>query len=153
MDAIRILEDEHGILMNLTIFGSGSSEDSLHEYAQKLGINVEFKGVVENPRLILSEKEICFAGGYLSILEGNACGTPVIAIAQSNLKHQYYRAMRLDGGVVSIQTTPRGIAKEITRLRKDINHFQYVSTTGHSSASEFSWESLTKAYLDLWEIS
>jgi glycosyltransferase involved in cell wall biosynthesis len=150
IESIHLLEKEKGVRMHLTLCGSGSIAKDLKEYANYLNVEIELLGIVKDPMKILSTKEICFAGGYLSILEANASGTPTIAISKSHLKNQYFKAMRKAGGIISIQSSAEGIMREISRLRENPSLVESISKAGIDFAKSMTWEAMLNLYLELW---
>jgi len=150
VNALDILQREHGHSISLTVCGSGSIKQEVLTQAELLSVNIEYMGHVSKPREIMNTKQICFAAGYLSILEAMSLGLPVIGIARSPLKAAYLKGVLKDGGPISIQTTPEGVAREIARIINDPQLAARISKRGKQFASKMSWDRMTRAYLDLW---
>jgi glycosyltransferase involved in cell wall biosynthesis len=144
--AIAILEETHGIEMPLTLCGAGKASD----LAVSKRITMKQMGLVSNPQAVMNSTRICLAAGYLSILEAMSLGLPVIGIARSSLKAAYLKGVLKDGGPISIQTTPEGVAREIARIINDPHLAARISKRGKQFASKMSWNRMTRAYLDLW---
>jgi glycosyltransferase involved in cell wall biosynthesis len=150
IEALRILKETHDISLPLTVCGAGSIEKEAAEMAASLGVNVRFLGIVDNPIELMTSKQICLAAGYLSMLEAMSLGLPVIGIARSSLRAEYLKGIVKDGGVISIQTTAEGVAKEIARLIENPQLAQGISAKGRKFAESMSWKRMVRAYLDLW---
>ena len=150
IEAIAILEETHGIEMPLTLCGTGSLQKKASDLAVSKGITMEQMGLVSNPQAVMNSNQVCLAAGYLSILEAMSLGLPVIGIARSPLKAAYLKGVLKDGGPISIQTTPKGVAREIARIINDPHLAARVSIRGKQFASKMSWDRMTRAYLDLW---
>jgi glycosyltransferase involved in cell wall biosynthesis len=148
--AIAILEETHGIEMPLTLCGTGSLQKEASDLAVSKGIAVEQLGLVSNPQAVMNCNQICMAAGYLSILEAMSLGLPVIGIARSQLKAAYLKGVLKDGGPISIQTTPEGVAREIARIINNPRLAARISQSGKQFASKMTWNRMTRAYLDLW---
>jgi glycosyltransferase involved in cell wall biosynthesis len=148
--ALHILKDAHGITLPFTICGAGAFEAEAMRLAESLGIDVKFKGVIPEPWKLINSKQVCFAAGYLTILEAMSLGLPVIGIARSPLKAAYLKGVLKDGGPISIQTTPEGVAREIARIINDPHLAARIAEQGKRFASKMSWNRMTIAYLDLW---
>ena len=151
MQALVLLKEKHKITVQLTVCGSGSLATSLETFVQEKGLDVHFKGLVDDPVSVMSTSTIDLAAGYLSILEAMAAGLPVIAIAKSPLKFDYYRQVIVEGGPLSIQTTPEGIAREIARLESDNELLKTISNRGLVFAKEMTWTRVINCYLKLWQ--
>ncbi|MHA1864775.1 MAG: glycosyltransferase family 4 protein [Candidatus Thorarchaeota archaeon] len=152
MHALLLLKDKYDVSIPLTVCGSGSLSTSLETFVQENGLDVHFKGLVDDPISIISANTIALAAGYLSILEAMIVGLPVIAIAKSPLKYDYYRQVIVEGGPISIQTTPERAAREINRLLTNLLLYQYISTKGKKFASTLTWERIVLEYLALWTV-
>ena len=150
IEAIAILKETRGIEMPLTLCGTGSLQKEASDLAASKGITMEQMGLVSNPQAVMNSNQICLAAGYLSILEAMSLGLPVIGIARSPLKAAYLKGVLKDGGPISIQTTPEGVAREIARIIKDPHLAARISIRGKQFASKMSWDRMTRAYLDLW---
>ena len=150
IEAIAILKVMYGIEMPLTLCGEGSLQREASNLAMSRGISMEQRGLVSNPQAVMNSNQICLAAGYLSILEAMSLGLPVIGIAGSPLKAAYLKGVLKDGGPISIQTTPEGVAREIARIINDPQLAARISERGKRFASKMSWDRMTRAYLDLW---
>ncbi|MGY5862669.1 MAG: glycosyltransferase family 4 protein [Candidatus Thorarchaeota archaeon] len=150
IEAIAILEKTHDIEMPLTLCGTGGLQKEASDLAVLKGITMEQMGLVSNPQAVMNSNQVCLAAGYLSILEAMSLGLPVIGIAGSPLKAAYLKGVLEDGGPISIQTTPEGVAREIARIIKDPLLAARISERGKRFAEKMSWGRMTRAYLDLW---
>lgn len=135
----------------LTICGGGSLKSHLQELAENIPLEIEFKGYVKNPQKFMGKAKVMLGGGFLSILEAMACGVPVIAIARSRLRWHYYKSVLSEGGLISIQTTPSGVASEIEKLMSDDDLWRRISEEGKRFAARWSWERLAELYLYNWK--
>ncbi|MFW9979146.1 MAG: glycosyltransferase family 4 protein [Candidatus Thorarchaeota archaeon] len=152
MEVLQELEENYGIRSHMTICGSGSQERLLREISVRKGIDVQFRGWVENVHQYLEQGFVCLAGGLLSILESLAEGVPVIAYANTKLKRSYYQSVIDAGGNISIQSDIKGIAKEFARLSHDPDLYKRISMEGIKFASTMTWSGLASKYRSLWRV-
>ncbi len=152
LDVLQKLELNHGIRTHLTVCGGGTLVSDLVSRAEEIRVDLRPKGVVDTPSEIVGSAQVCLAGGFLSILEAMSLGVPVVALAQTELKWRYYLSMRDAGGLISIQTTPEGAAREINRLMTNSLLYQSISSKGKKFASTMTWERMASDYLALWTV-
>lgn len=150
IDAVALLMTK-GINIKLTVCGDGSIRSELEKTVDLLNLNVDFLGFVENPSSILNNHFCCFAAGYLSILEAFSFGIPVIAVARSSLKHDYYMGVREFGGPLSIQTTSEGVANELIRLLNNPELYEHISQASFQFAREMTWSRIARIYTRMWK--
>jgi glycosyltransferase involved in cell wall biosynthesis len=148
--AIAILKETHDIEMPLTLCGKGSLQREASNLGMSKGVIMEQMGLISNPLTVMNSNQLCLAAGYLSILEAMSLGLPVIGIAGSPLKAAYLKGVLKDGGPISIQTTPEGVAREIAQIIKNPKLAARISERGKRFASKMSWNRMTRAYLNLW---
>jgi glycosyltransferase involved in cell wall biosynthesis len=137
--------------MELKVCGSGSMRKDLAELADARGLQVTFLGPISRPTDIVNGCSICLAAGYLSILEAMALGLPVVGAAKTPLRSQYLGAVLKEGGPISVQRTPQGIAREVAVLTKNPELYSRVSKEGVAFATSMTWDNLVRKYLRLWK--
>jgi len=151
VEALDVLKTEHGLAMELKVCGSGSMRKDLAELADARGLQVTFLGPISRPTDIVNGCSICLAAGYLSILEAMALGLPVVGAAKTPLRSQYLGAVLKEGGPISVQRTPQGIAREVAVLTKNPELYSRVSKEGVAFATSMTWDNLVRKYLRLWK--
>ncbi len=149
INALAILK-QRGIELKMTVVGDGTLRYQLEEIAHTLQLNVDFLGFVEDPTTIMADHSFCVAAGYLSILEAFSFGIPVICIARSSLKHQYYVGVREISGPISIQTSPEGVADELVRLINNPTLYKRISERSCRFAKKMTWGRIARTYLRMW---
>lgn len=140
----------------LEIAGSGPMESSLRVLADELGVagNLFFHGFLaeeEKVRLLqkahvivnLSMKE----GWGLTVIEANACGTPVVAARVPGLQDSV-----LDGktGLLVPYGDPDALAKQVSRLLRDDVCREQMSQEAINWAANFNWDFTAQHCLDLF---
>jgi glycosyltransferase involved in cell wall biosynthesis len=150
LQAIKILRDEKGITLPLTICGGGSLKDEILRYAERENLDITCIGYVKNPVEIIRNRKMMFAAGYLSILDSLSNGVPVIGLAATPLRQAYLHGVIQAGGVISIQTTAEGVAREIYRLLRSNLLFEQISKKGREFALAMTWDRMTQEYIKLW---
>ncbi len=152
IEALRILRDQHGLDLHLTVIGGGSQRVHCERLAGENSLHVDFLGPMHDPWSVAGNAKVCLAVGFLSILEAMSLGMPVVSLATSPLRGSYLRSVLDEGGRISIQTSPEGVAREIARLMRDPDLYRRVSNEGKIFASKFTWSALTERYLRLWGV-
>jgi glycosyltransferase involved in cell wall biosynthesis len=99
---------------------------------------------------IIRKRKIMFAAGYLSILDSLSNGVPVIGFAATPLRQAYLHGVIQAGGVISIQTTAEGVAREINRILRNQLLFEQISKKGREFAIAMTWDRMTQEYIKLW---
>lgn len=150
LGALSKLAESYKIKERLTICGTGSLLKRAEQMGVQLGIDIVLKGFVEDVSEYYEKSFVCFAGGYLSILEAMSKGIPVIAIAETNLKLHYFHSINTAGGKLSIQTTPEGVAREMMKLRADANLYSRITQHNLDFARRMSWQEMANEYMVLW---
>ena len=80
------------------------------------GVHARFLENVHDPEPHYLNADVALAGGFLSVLEAMSYGLPVIAYAGTALKYRYYKSVLKAGGMISIQSSASGVAREMERL-------------------------------------
>jgi glycosyltransferase involved in cell wall biosynthesis len=150
VQALDILKTEYGIAVELKVCGSGSLRNDLAELASARGLQVTFLGPVSKPMGIVNGCSICLAAGYLSILEAMSLGLPVVGVAKTPLRSHYLGAVLKEGGPISMQRTPQGLAREIAVLMQNPELYLRVSNACVAFAASMTWDNLVIKYLRLW---
>jgi glycosyltransferase involved in cell wall biosynthesis len=150
LEALRLLKQEKGRELALSVCGTGSLMDYAQQFAEKNRLDIRLLGWVEDVWEIIAKSKIMLAGGYLSILEAMSLGLPVIGIATSKLKHLYLMSIIREEGPLSLQNHPRGVAEEIDRILENPELYSNISEQSRRFASRKSWRTMVKHYLHLW---
>ncbi|MHA1636974.1 MAG: glycosyltransferase family 4 protein [Candidatus Thorarchaeota archaeon] len=150
IEALAILKKEYGKSSKFIVIGSGSQSASVEELARKHGVDIHLEGISDDPLPLMAKCEICLAAGYLGILEAMSLGLPVIGFARSPLRSEYLKAIIKEGGPISIQTSPEGIAKAIASTLQNPVLAHDIATKGREFAAKFTWDRLVRSYIQLW---
>ena len=151
--ALGIVKREHGLQVPLTLCGVGRLEQSIRETASTEKVDVKLVGSARDPLASMAKSRVCFAAGYLSMLEAMSLGLPVIGVAASPLRLAYLESMRNAGAPISIQRSPEGIAREIVRAFSDSALYASLSRRGQAFAAEMTWKRMADLYIELWSKS
>ena len=139
---------------NLLIVGEGESIDDLKNLVKTLEIdsNVEFLGKVEESRKmeLLTKSWIALQpsqveGWGITVLEANACGTPVIASDTNGLRDSINHAKT--GLLVKVKDI-EGFAKNMEWLANDQEVLGYFSKNAKIWSEQFSWDISAKKFSD-----
>jgi len=136
--------------VKLIVTGRGDYEPKLRQLTRQLHLNgiVEFTGfigtaekvdlyrraqIVVNP----SAKE----GWGLTVIEANACGTPVIAAEVPGLRES---VIQHETGVLYPHSDTKALSTAIIRLLKDTELRRKMGEKSRKWAKEFSWQKATE---------
>src|SRR5262249_21757029 len=133
----------------LLIVGRGDAVPSLQERARQLGLDdaVEFRGFVDEAEKVAlyraarvfvnpSEKE----GWGLTVIEANACGTPVVASDSPGLRD----SVRQDEtGFLVPHGDVGAFADAVIRVLRDDDTWRRLRTGAIEWAEQFRWDAVT----------
>lgn len=136
----------------LTIAGSGESLDNLKKLAKKLGVenSVIFTGRVtdEMRTKLLSENWLAIQpssieGWGITVIEANACGTPVIASDVNGLRDSV-----IDGktGILTTVNDSHAFAQTMELLIRDERLRKSLSENAYAWSKNFSWDIASKKF-------
>jgi len=154
--AIKLLSEE-GLPLNLTIVGGGPEKRSLETYAENLGVNAKFTGIVSDELLpshysdadIFVLPSVSGREGFgLVILEAMSYGKPVIVtdIPGPNeiVKNGY-------NGILVPPKDPEALAKAIKTLASDSELRHTLSINARETVKRFSWEKVGEKYQSVYK--
>ncbi len=130
--------------VKLVIAGRGDDYPRLKAFAKELGIDVELLGEVsEEEKIELLQKAWVYAitsekeGWGISVIEANACGTPVVAYdvpgLRDSVKHGYNGLLVENGNI-------NELANALTKLLLDYKLRKKMSKNAIEWAKRFSWD-------------
>ncbi len=139
----------------LVIAGSGDHLDALKRFSRRIGIaeRVEFKGwVTEEEKVKILQQAHVFVtpsskeGWGVTVIEANACGTPVIATNVPGLRD----AVR-DGetGFLVPHGDIRSLARRIIEVLKNPDLRNQMSMKSVEWARKFNWDDSARAFLQV----
>lgn len=128
----------------ITWLGDGE----LREKCQKLG---EVTGMVSSKTVkkILSEADIVCAGSYLSILNAQVLGKPVVALYTNKLKRRYFETMPTFAAL-SISDSASGAERIISNLLQNDEVYVQKAEAGKELSSKLHWHSMCVSYIEMW---
>ncbi len=100
----------------------------------------------------LRKAQICFASGYLTILEAMANKCLVITAYNNVLKKDYFTDTPLSSGMISVNSSKK-ILSTLAQIKKGKKKFNYLIENSYNCAKKYTWPNLSKVYLKLWGIS
>lgn len=122
-------------------------DGELRKECEKFG---KVKGFVD-PTQSYEKASICFASGYLTILEAMANKCMVICAYDNPLKKDYYRLTPFKKWIIT-SDSPVEIAKVLRNYSKNKNKYKNMIEEGYNWVITQTWERLTNSYIKLWEI-
>lgn len=152
IQALKVLRDAHHIELPLTVCGDGSLRSELVKYCSEHGLNVTFKGFVDNPMDYLLHARYAFASGYLSILEAMAARCLVFAVYKNRIKEDYLKLMPDADQMMILNDDPSCLAEHLKKAWEEESAFQKVRERGHTFAQGHSWDELARIYVRLWDM-
>ncbi|MGD9129298.1 MAG: glycosyltransferase family 4 protein [Candidatus Woesebacteria bacterium] len=100
-------------------------------------------------RSYLKKAEICFAGGYLSMLEGMIHQCLVVAAYDNHLREDYLK-MSLFKDYLLIDSSPEKLADQIKDYQKNSQKKEQFLKKVYNLAKKQSWEQVVEIYLDFY---
>ncbi len=128
----------------LWIIGDGPKSDELRKYAKRLGIEAEFFGKVsqEKKAELLSRAHLMLfpavhEGWGITVVEANACRTPVIGYDVHGLRDSIENGMN---GYLVENGNVDAMAKKAEELLGDEKLLEKLSADSEEYSKKFSWE-------------
>jgi glycosyltransferase involved in cell wall biosynthesis len=155
--AIRALPEVLCALPNLrfSIVGSGLAEASLRALVQELGLtdHIQFHGYVSDTEKIRLLQQAHVAvntsmkeGWGLTVLEANACGTPVIAANVPGLRDSVQNGKT---GLLVPYGNPEALAESLRALLMDHDRREQMRQNALAWAARFDWDQTAQQGLEL----
>jgi glycosyltransferase involved in cell wall biosynthesis len=128
------------------IVGDGESSDDLKEMTLKLGLtkNIEFTGRVNHKQKVellgkcwVSIQPSSFEGWGITVIEANACATPVVASKVKGLQDSVVHGKT---GILVPAKDPNSLAKTMEKLITEQKVRTQLSNHAHAWAQNFSWD-------------
>jgi glycosyltransferase involved in cell wall biosynthesis len=141
--------------LKVVIVGEGDDKPRLQSIARELGLSasVEFTGFVSEQRKVELLQQMWFKvttsskeGWGLTVLEANACGTPVVA---SNVQGLRDAVKDNETGLLYEYGDVDDLTSKILRLLKDPPLLQRLTKGAVEWAKKFDWEIAASQTLDL----
>jgi len=141
IEAVKELRNQK-CLSEIVFLGDGSKHAELLKINNEYNLKIDFRGFVGRSEILdnFREARVIFACGYLSILDGLACGVPVISHYSNELKYDYYNMM---------EYTPV-ICKTVKEIVENLFEPSILSDEAIWWAKSQTWEKLVNQYLNLW---
>ena len=127
----------------LVVCGKGSLSDAL-----KNTPNVVYNGWVEDTSGFITNAEIIFASGYLSMLEAFIMKRKVLGYYGNELKKDYFEMIP---GYKNLMWTA-GNKEDIIRAFKEMLFDNSKLNMAYDFAKKHTWENLKQGYYKLWNI-
>ena len=137
----------------LILVGSGSAEEKLRRQAARLGNGVTFAGFIpdEEKRDLMRRARLLvqpsFKEGWgLTVLEANACGTPVVATRVPGLCDSVHDG---ETGLLVPAGDSTALAQGILRLLDDDDLHARLATAALRWSKHFTWEAVTASFAEI----
>lgn len=122
-------------------------DGKLREECEKYG---KVHGFVD-PKPFLAKAHVCFASGYLTILEAMANKCLVLCAYDNALKKDYYNLAPFKKWIISSDS-----ALKIAKILKDFSRYESkyrkMIEEGYNWATNQTWEKLSNQYIALWGV-
>lgn len=146
--------------LGLHIAGSGPANETLRSLASQLGIldHVQFHGFVseERKKSLLQAAHVVVnpsmkEGWGLTVLEANACGTPVVGARVPGLRDSIVHE---DTGLLVPHGDANALAAAVSRLLLDDELRDQMGRRAREWAKRFSWSESAGQFLDfMYEVA
>ncbi len=156
--AIRAMPELLDTLPNLRfgIVGTGEAEASLQALANELGVtdSIRFYGYIseaDKVRLLQQAHVVVNTsmkeGWGLTVLEANACGTPVVAADVPGLRDSVQHGQT---GVLVPYGSPGALAQAVAELLLDHNKREQLAQNALAWAARFDWDQSAQRCLEIF---
>ena len=141
--------------LRLDIVGSGPMADELHRLADNLCVSgsIRFHGFVSERNKVEFLRQAHLAiqpsmkeGWGLTVLEANACGTPVVA---ANVPGLIDSVVHGKTGILVPHGDPDALAQEVVALLIDADRRSKMSQAAVAWSQQFNWEQTARSCLEL----
>ncbi len=141
LTALRLLRDQH-VPVSVTWVGDGSWRPQCEEFGT-------VTGWIDNPTSQLQKADVVLASSYLSILEAQAMGKPVISAYSLPLKERYLQTYP-GSHWLRAESQPAAIAQCITSWLHPSPTEQAHVKLAAAWARQQTWAKVAELYLELW---
>ena len=153
---IRILRDEYHISAQLTMIGDGPQLAECRQLAQSLELDsqIDFTGNRVDPETFLRKCHVSLAFSNsetfgLSILEGIACGAPVISYRSRGALQEWLHEG--EGCLYADTFSPQAAANRVVSLFRSVESWRELRQHGLDLAKRFSSQKCASQYIELYE--
>ena len=150
IQALRLLHDEHGAPLPLTVCGDGPLRAHLERAAREAHLQVRFLGRVPDVTTHLLEARFAFVTGYLAILEAMACRRLVFAVYDNPLKRDYLTLFPAASAMV-VAGSPEELARRLAAHLPSPHQDRALLDQAEAFAREQTWRRVAETYLQLWQ--
>ncbi len=140
---LKALNNLRSVNLKVLFCGDGSLKNQCARYGKVLGF--------VDPSIYLANAEICFASGYLTILEAMANKCLVFTAYDNSLKKDYFQLTPFREVINSFDNSQE-LAKKISLLLISSEEAKNQIEKGYNWANLQTWEKLTNQYLKLWKV-
>lgn len=149
---VSMLGKDHAMRLRLVVAGEGPLVDDMKALASKLEVELEYLGLQEDP-LPLYEKCLVFlAGGYLSISESIASGTPSAMLASTPLRKDIFTTFPLYEHGFIVADGPEELARRIAGMLNDKEGTDEKIKGGQKILERMRWSDVADCYERLWGV-
>ncbi len=131
---------------NVEVFWVG--DGSYRKKCEKFG---RVTGMVEDTAKYIRNADIVFANSYLSILEAQKMGRPVVALYSTKVKQRYLESWPAAEGMVIGNAGSKKIMNEIQELIINNKKRQSIGKNAKQLTKKLTWEKVTDNYEKLWQ--
>lgn len=150
LEGLRMLQDDHGISLPLTVCGDGPERESAEKHARALRASVTFLGFQATPERLYRESSIAFASGYLAMLEAMAHRRPVFSVFHNTVKSDYLTLIPESDTFFTISASPEELAAGLKNFMWGDVRLQRQIDDAFRFASGQTWVRLAETYETLW---
>lgn len=152
MEALSLIS-EGGDMPNLLLIGKGPLEHELRRKAESLGINLQIRSDIGDEKLpyyysacdVIAAPSL-YEPASLAVLEGMACGLPVVASRIGGLPEMVGPC-----GIYTEPRNPKSIANALSRVLSNNGKSKAMRKMGRRRAIErHSWDKIAKRYETLF---
>ncbi len=107
-------------------------------------------GFVSNPTDYIAKADVVFAASYLSILQAQAYGKPVVSLYSNPLKYEYLQSLPTRVSLICRDQAVDAYA-ELSILFEYPERVLQISETAARLTKDYSWQKIVDVYQSLWQ--
>lgn len=155
IEAVKILHDDKGKFVRLTMAGGGGLFEELKKFVEQKNLNdiVNLPGRIETDKMpdIYRQHDMFVTatmqeGMSNAMLEAMASGLPIITTRCEGVEE-----LISDNGIVVGESSAEAIAEAVEKLAKDKQSYRAMCLSARRNAEKFDWKRVADEYIKIYQ--